>query len=66
MHTFKLVYNQGERFAVVGNYIERSLEAVVRKAVLEFPAVVVTGPRQSGKRPIDTVNECGESERHDG
>lgn len=30
-------------------YIKRSLESVVLKAVSEFPAVVVTGPRQSGK-----------------
>lgn len=30
-------------------YIKRSLESVVIKAVSEFPAVVVTGPRQSGK-----------------
>jgi len=30
-------------------YIERSLEPVVRRAAREFPAVVLTGPRQSGK-----------------
>ena len=30
-------------------YIPRSLEAVVRKAAAEFPAVVLIGPRQSGK-----------------
>lgn len=31
------------------SYISRGLEAVVRSAAREFPAVVVTGPRQSGK-----------------
>lgn len=33
-------------------YLERSLEAVVRRAAREFPAVVVTGPRQSGKTTL--------------
>ncbi|MCD4846767.1 MAG: AAA family ATPase [Candidatus Aegiribacteria sp.] len=32
--------------------MKRSLESVVLKAVSEFPAVVVTGPRQSGKTTI--------------
>jgi len=32
-----------------GKYITRSLESVIRRAVREFPAVVLTGPRQSGK-----------------
>jgi predicted AAA+ superfamily ATPase len=32
-----------------GRYIRRSLEAVLKKAASEFPAVVLTGPRQSGK-----------------
>lgn len=31
------------------NYIQRSLEPVLQKAVAEFPAVILTGPRQSGK-----------------
>ena len=35
-------------------YIPRSLEAVVRKAAAEFPAVVVIGPRQSGKTTMLT------------
>lgn len=33
-------------------YIERSLEPVVRRAAREFPAVVLTGPRQSGKTTL--------------
>jgi len=34
---------------MVRNYIKRSLEPVLKKAVSEFPAVVLTGPGQSGK-----------------
>jgi uncharacterized protein len=33
-------------------YISRSLEPVVRRASREFPAVVLTGPRQSGKTTL--------------
>ena len=33
-------------------YIERTLEPVVRRAARQFPAVVVTGPRQSGKTTL--------------
>jgi uncharacterized protein len=33
-------------------YIKRSLEPVLKKAASEFPAVVLTGPRQSGKTTV--------------
>ncbi|HPR53315.1 MAG TPA: ATP-binding protein [Deltaproteobacteria bacterium] len=33
-------------------YIERSLQPVLKKAAKEFPAVVLTGPRQSGKTTL--------------
>src|SRR3989344_3260219 len=33
-------------------YIQRSLEPVLKKAIQQFPAVVLTGPRQSGKTTI--------------
>ena len=35
-----------------GPYIERSLEPVLIGATAEFPAVVLTGPRQSGKTTL--------------
>ncbi len=33
-------------------YIKRSLEPVLREAAAEFPALVLTGPRQSGKTTL--------------
>lgn len=34
------------------HYITRTLESVVRRAAREFPVVVLTGPRQSGKTTL--------------
>lgn len=33
-------------------YIQRSLEPILKKAAKQFPAVVLTGPRQSGKTTV--------------
>lgn len=37
---------------MVRRYIKRSLEPVLKKAASEFPVVVLTGPRQSGKTTL--------------
>ncbi len=37
---------------MANQYIARSLESVLTKAATEFPAVVLTGPRQSGKTTV--------------
>lgn len=34
------------------SYIKRSIEPVLRKAISQFPAVIVTGPRQAGKTTL--------------
>ncbi len=34
------------------DYIKRSLETVLKRSIKEFPAVVLTGPRQSGKTTL--------------
>jgi predicted AAA+ superfamily ATPase len=44
-------------------YVERSLEPVIRRAADEFPAVVLTGPRQSGKTTL-LKHVFGQSHRY--
>jgi hypothetical protein len=49
MHNYTKVE---QRMNMAGKYIKRALEPVLQKAAKEFPAVVLTGPRQSGKTTI--------------
>ena len=39
---------------MTSRYVSRTLESVLRKAAREFPAVVLTGPRQAGKTTLLT------------
>ena len=37
---------------MITNYLQRSLEPIVKRAVREFPSVLLSGPRQSGKTTL--------------
>ena len=36
----------------MGSYIKRGIEPILKKAAKEFPAVIITGPRQAGKTTL--------------
>lgn len=50
MHLKCIIYTKEPAMSQI--YIRRSLEPVLKKSVSEFPAVVLTGPRQSGKTTL--------------
>jgi predicted AAA+ superfamily ATPase len=45
-------YNQGGKTEMATDYVKRTIEGVLKRAAREFPAVVLLGPRQSGKTTI--------------
>lgn len=52
MHLECKIYTRKEDLIISIRYINRSLEPVLKQAVSQFPAVVLTGPRQSGKTTL--------------
>jgi hypothetical protein len=56
----KCLTNIKYNFRLVSMYIERQLADTLQKAMQQFPAVLVTGPRQAGKTTF-LLNEAGEA-----